>query len=579
MNATAYQKASSTLERSEADLRWLLATTEETVNKLVSSFQAMAGRIDSILRAASRMIAQVEEESIDSVRAGVDGLGVAARQIVKQRMQAINGILQTVTGEGELLRKLSMITDGQAKIALTIKALTVHTKIEIGHLGAVGLGFDYLAHELDDFSKSLAQSTERLTGRTESRWAENERARSILCNELPHLYEDMAQMEDHLRKDVEILNAGLYQLACLPPQFRASAEGIARDIATVVVAFQSQDITRQQMEHVRDALKLIADVSSSYDGVSSEELEDVRHAYAGILIQTHQLRSIEVTIVSWMTSVRECTASIYAISGADLASIGPLVLEQERMMSAQLSDIERIEQESMVCSGSIDRTLSGISGLSELVREELKSSESARSRLRMLTFNSVIEASSLGARADTICVIADGISEVSTEWSRIAQQSGDALQQILVLAETASAGMKTFSASGDARFSLTREAATNALAQLRAIASFAAVESETITSLARVMCAESKAISETCDLLDGCFQRISSIETDLEGLRREIESNHPGIAQAFDAERAERQFSAAYTTQSERDVLRAALYGTILVNSETSSAGNDVELF
>jgi len=47
----------------------------------------------------------------------------------------------------------------------------------------------------------------------------------------------------------------------------------------------------------------------------------------------------------------------------------------------------------------------------------------------------------------------------------------------------------------------------------------------------------------------------------------------------YDAAGAEELFSASYTTQRERDVLRTALYGTAFSAAQPSLAGNDVELF
>lgn len=579
MKVTSYQGPGLALDSSEASLQWFLTTTELAVDQLVQCFQTMAGRIEFILGAASQVVAQMDDAAIDRVRRGIDGLGDAVNQLVSERKRVIDEILQAVVAEGELLRQLSTVTEGQAKIALTIKALTVHTKIEIGHLGESGVGFDYLAHELEDFSRSLAQGTDELARETEHRWVENGRARALLSNELPALCENMARMESHLRQDLSALHEGLGRLALLPHQFRVSAEGISRDIADVVVAFQAQDITRQQIEHVRDALKLLSAVNRAPAEFPDVCPEEVAQAYAGVLIQIAQLRSIEATISSWISQIRHCTENIFSISGSDVAAIGPLVLDRERTMAAHLADIERIEQTSTLCGGNISETLSGISSLSQLVIEELKTSEFARNRLRMLTFNSVIEAYGLGNRADTICVIADGIAEVSAEWTHIAQQSGRLLQDILTLSDNATAGIRSLSSGGDERLEQARHAASEALQQLRAIAACTEREGETISDLTQRMQTESETISATCDLLDTCFQRMCHVQQDLEELRAKVEERYPGVGSLFDADEAERQFAGSYTTQSERNVLRAALQGTVVVCSPSSLAGNDVELF
>ncbi len=51
------------------------------------------------------------------------------------------------------------------------------------------------------------------------------------------------------------------------------------------------------------------------------------------------------------------------------------------------------------------------------------------------------------------------------------------------------------------------------------------------------------------------------------------------MKEGYDAAEVEQLFSASYTTELERDVLRAALHGTALPVAQPTLAGNSVELF
>jgi len=51
------------------------------------------------------------------------------------------------------------------------------------------------------------------------------------------------------------------------------------------------------------------------------------------------------------------------------------------------------------------------------------------------------------------------------------------------------------------------------------------------------------------------------------------------VKDLYDAAEVEPLYSASYTTEMERDVLRAALHGTELPVAQQTFAGNDVELF
>jgi hypothetical protein len=53
----------------------------------------------------------------------------------------------------------------------------------------------------------------------------------------------------------------------------------------------------------------------------------------------------------------------------------------------------------------------------------------------------------------------------------------------------------------------------------------------------------------------------------------------PGVKQRYDPDEMEQLFSASYTTEMEREVLRAALRGKALPVAQQTVAGNSVELF
>jgi uncharacterized protein YoxC len=546
---------------------------------LVTAFQGLTGDTDTLVKHAAEIVECVKDKSVSSVLPSVQTLGVAARQFVGERLQATNGILETVTAEIELLRQLSVVTNTQTKIAERIQMLNVHTKIEVAHLGAVGAGFEYLARELGDFSTSLAANTGELSRNTEERRDAIVETRCHFSVELPHLTGELARIEANLSDDLAVLASGLGKLSQTPLQFRVSAEDIARQIAGVVVAVQGHDITRQQIEHVQDALAMVSQTMLVEDNLGGGAVADTARAHAGLEIQIYQLRAIKDTIAEWTSQIRMCMQGILRISASELVGIGPLVEEQERLMSSQLSHIELLENQCQGYSERIRATLEGVSNLSQLVTDHLQTSQSARNRLRLLTLNSIIEASRLGSQADTICVIADGISEVSVEWRKITAQAGSALHEILELSKHANTVMETFSQTGVEKLRKAQTETRMGLECLRGAAAFAVTQGRKIGAVTEIMRAKSGDVGHAGDQLDTCFARIDTVLADLEGVKHRLEIDHPGVKCQYDGAEVERLFSASYTTQTEREVLRAAIYGTAVSAAQACSTGNDVELF
>jgi hypothetical protein len=330
---------------------------------------------------------------------------------------------------------------------------------------------------------------------------------------------------------------------------------------------------------VHEALAVISRKLLIDDDTGDGTDSDIACGHAGLAIQISQLEAIKTTIAEWASHIRSCMGGILRISASEIVGIGPQVLEQEQSMSSQLSHIDSLERECQSYGEKLRSTLEGISNLSELVKEHIQKSESARSRLRLLTFNSVVEASHLGAKADAICVIADGIAEVSVHWGEISGRSQNALQEIMNLSSRINEVMATFSETGSGHMSEAQEQTKSGLESLRSAASFALLQGRKIESVTDAMRDRSKAIEGASGLLDTCFDRIDAVVNILKSMKLDLEAGHPGVRQEYNEAEIEQLFSVSYTTQTEREVLRAALSGTVYSGAQQCSEGNSVELF
>ncbi len=460
------------------------------------------------------------------------------------------------------------------------KALSVLTNVEVAHLGSVAAGFQYLARELADFSKSLLEDSQALESRTQRSRTTIEETRRSLSSELPRLREKLGTNEKDLGRDLVVLGSSLNRLSEAPLQFRAYVEDIARRISGVVAAIQAHDITRQQAEHVQEAF---AEISAKLrrDGSSGSVVAgEFPLAYAGLTVQIYQLKAIKVTVENWTSQIRTCMHGILQVSASEMVGIGPMVLAQEREVSLQLAHIEILEGESQACSVRIQHTLEGLSSLMQFVREHVLRSRAIRDRLRLLSFNSIIEASRFGRKAQAVLEIARSIKEISAEWSQITERSGEAMEEILALVEQTNRAMDAFSEASNEQLREAQTQARASLENLRAAAAIAGRQSLEMEAITAKMRAKSAEMSGTDGTLGSCSGRVDAILVQLESLRREMEIDRPDVGQRYDAAEAERFFSASYTTDMERKVLRAALHGGALpVAAQQAFEGNSVELF
>jgi hypothetical protein len=215
----------------------------------------------------------------------------------------------------------------------------------------------------------------------------------------------------------------------------------------------------------------------------------------------------------------------------------------------------------------------------QFVNEHVQKSRSVRDRLRLLSFNSIIEASHLGTKADAVLAIAKTIKEISAEWSQITDRSGRAMEEMQALVNQTNAVMEAFSDSADEKLREAQFQTGAGLANLRAAAAFAAKQSQEMEIITGRMQAKGAEVGGTDDLLNSCSGQIEAILIHLESLRDELEIDHPGVRCQYDEAEAKRLYSANYTTEIEREIMHAALRGAPSPVGQQTMAGNSVELF
>jgi hypothetical protein len=571
--------AVSILEKANAELEAVARVTESEIRAVAMAFEDLTVNTDKILQLTAAIVSAVESESVSAVLPTVRTLGAVARGIIGERLETTSGILEMVASEVKLLRKLSLVTRGQAVIARKTKALSVLTNIEVAHLGIVGNSFQQLADQLTEFSQSLSEDIQELATHTDARSIAIEETRLVLCAELPRQRETLARMEGDLMSALAIAESGLTRLSTTPAQFKAGVNDLALQIAGVVSAIQAHDITRQQIEHVQEAFSMISARLRDKGETQRQVSQELPWVCAGLTIQIYQLRTIKETVANRGAQIKTCMSGILRVSASEVVGIGPMVLEQEREVSSQLARIEQLEQASQSQSDGVQGTLEGLSTLMQLVREHLQKSKSVRDCLQLLTFNSIIEATRVGAQANAILAIAKNIEKISAEWGEITQQCGQAMEEILALVEGTNQLMAAFSESSNQALEEAQRQTRNSLENLRSTAVSAAGQAEQMKVVTQNMQAKIVRIQNTGDRLDGCFGRFDALLTEIERTKRELEIQLPDGEDGYNEVEVAKAFSASYTTEMERKVLHAALRGAALPVAQQTFAGNSVELF
>ncbi len=565
----------ASLGRAKCLLDRMLSESETTVSSIGSEFRVLAREVDALLSVAASALESIDKGSIETIPAKVQRLVTASDRFIQKRFEATSAILDVVKDEQKLLDRLSYLNAGNRRIARETRMLGLLTSIESARLGESGSNFQYLAAELRGFAETVTHSSTELDGHAGGRRRAIQESQHKLASALPRIRSEFERLEAMFDQALSEVRLSVKELAACPERLHCCVESVASQIAGVVSAIQSHDITRQQVEHVCDGLDTIS-LAAQMDSPQWDPPEVATR----LSIQVLQLKNIKESMAAWASQIDACLGSIAGVSSSGLATIGTLVVQQEQGLSSQLIRIKNLEYECEKDGGEVESALAGLSGLIEMIADHLKSSRQIRERMQLLSFNSIIEANSLGSEAIVMLEISKNITRVSRVWSETTDRSEATMEEILNLVGQAEDGMKALCQRDDDGLDCTQIEIKNALRNLKTTAESVAGSATRITDLTSLLYDKIEGIRVNTHLLNGFVRSIEEALEKVESVYREFEAESPGIgAQLNNRIELENEYSARYTTEIERLILRAALFGDPLPAAQAVTEGNEVELF
>ncbi len=560
------------LERAGRELRHALAGSEQEIGALTRRFLEIAGSVEGILKDAGLVSECVSDSLVGDLLTAVESLGAASQESIRVRLLAAGKIGETLGAESQLLGKLVWLARRQSAMVRETAALRVLTRIEVSRLEGEASGFQQLAAELDEFSKAMERSIGELRQQTDERRLRLEELKRSLPEQLARRREAFLRAAGGLESALGLLRQGLGELQKTPAKFRNSMEEIAGQISGVVAAIQSHDITRQQTEHVEEVLRRLG------AELSRAPVERAGAARRALLVQQRQLDNVKETVAQWTGQIRRCMEEIARIAAVGLAETGSMALRHERQLNGQLEQMEQIEETGRAGDEKLRQSLRELSGLAELVRKHVETSRVLSERLRLILFNSMVEARGLAARGATLGEISNNIRRVSGDWVEIAGEAEAAMKEIVLMQAEAGEAARIFSESGAEPIRLAGRQARGAMEGLLSAAVCAEAKGREVEA------ATWKLQGEIVEI-EGMSERLSATFSTLDRAIAEMGAADGALEEAGaagDGEETESWLSALYTTERERAVLRAAL-GRGETRTETVEAqkwdGNSVELF
>ena len=525
---------------------------DETVKLLSTELRSLAEMISGELglRASQALIGALDR----------------SREMTERTEQG-NELLETLRREAVRLKK--NLSSFRAPVS-TFRTVGVLTRIETARLGNAGAEFG-----------TLADDVKLLAGNVQTRIESALDTAGLLVAPLEQAAKDVAALEQQQSMGLPTLIAGV--LASLA-SFRdiqervrdssgrlgAQYEAISGAFTKLIVSIQFHDITRQQIEHVIEALQRVAAgaepcgpgvadsrrSSAAIIALQAEQLADAEEKFAA------SVASIACNLEQIADSVVQMAEESRTLAGVSADQADSFFLEMERGCSAVLARLGQCDS----AQEAIRATSGGLAQTVGQMRGPIAETESIEIEMLRMALNAAIRAAQLGGLGDTLGVLADSMQRLATECKERSEALVGAIGSVSAAAERLSGQGVGESESGGGAETLRQMRTAAADLHSSGERSFAMIQ-QIVALGARLSddLAAARASFSVGALFSETMHRVRAILQEAGGQKRQNSAD--GRNESVELELAD--VAQHYTMQAERDVHAGILRSG--VNSASSA--------
>jgi hypothetical protein len=402
-------------------IKTISVTTEDEFLSIGSRLQEFYGRSNEIRMSANRLLQAVSGEHFCVITERL--WAVLAKMdeyisTINTKTQGSCVVLADVLG---LLDNIAQPLEGFQKMYKTLRMLGISTKIESSRIGEKGAGFLTLAQDVERLSLLVNEKSSNILSRSSMLSGMiSDNIRHVNTYALAHISELVDRLkatEDNLRELLEA-NRNFSQFS---EEMAELSAGVSEDVGNIVSSLQSHDITRQQLEHVVEALeKLEADIVSGADQGNAVRLVvesgDVCELQSAMLAfsSSELFESVTTTIESLQhlsETQKMMTGQTAAVMNSGSSSGNSFIENISAGMSSVMSVLDRCVQAEHELSKTMTEILSTIGDVSGFVTDI----EGIGSEIDLIALNSQIMAAHTGLEGAALGVLAEAIKRLSLD--------------------------------------------------------------------------------------------------------------------------------------------------------------------
>lgn len=425
-------------------LRRMAGTTEDEFLQIGSRLQAFYQRSADISGMANQLVTAVSGENVVSLTSRLQQMMVDMEEYLANARERSSESCLTLERVQLLLDKLSEPMEGFQKMNKSLRMLSISTKIESARLGELGSGFVNLAMDVEKLSHQVHEKSAAIL-------THRQLLASIITDNLAEVRSSETKQDVMVLATLKDTTANLAELVSVNERctmFGSTVSSISAEvtdsISEVVSSMQMHDMTRQQLEHVVEALeRLVGDLAAasateagSTPGRVIIEAGDICELQeAQLRFASSELYSAVCTIVDNLRDVAKKQSVIAQESVTITGSTGSAGSSFVDVMSQGMTAVTAVLKSCALADRNMSDTMKKVAQTINEIAAFVTDIEAIGSEIDLIALNSQIKAALTGPEGAALGVLAEAIKRLSDEAVRQTDSVAETLTGIHAVTE------------------------------------------------------------------------------------------------------------------------------------------------
>ncbi|MGO9147334.1 MAG: hypothetical protein ACLQDF_13290 [Desulfomonilia bacterium] len=413
---TAHQWT-STLKRLGENLDGLIASSEEGFLNMGEKLKEFYQRAQEMCGKSSEMVETMTGEGLSEAIVGLSAILDELKRFMSIPEKSFSRTIDVLNEHLMTLKKVSSSLEDFNMLVMNLGMLGFLTQVENAHIFTNNTGFASLTEDVRSLAETIKQKSSQISTKSDTVLSFIAHARGKVADYKINQREQIHLMLEKAMTNHKSLTSKHSTTSGSARAIEQGTKKIASSIGDIVMSMQFHDITRQQVEHVKDVLESLC-VRINEGGHTHEEVaafvRDVCNLqHAQIRQSKDELTNAVVKIIHNLHTISTSVGEIQKVAEevALASETGGVSFMED--IDAGISSIIECMRVSSDEQAKITNTVNSSSVMVSEMSAFVRDIETLGMKLQLIALNARIKAAHLGREGAVLDTISGGIYELS----------------------------------------------------------------------------------------------------------------------------------------------------------------------